>query len=242
MKLLVVGGAGFIGTIVRPVLEANYDCLHFDRREVPGAEGRCITADVNDDHAVRRAVAHADAVLYLAMGTNERGDVEDIDAAFNVNVCGAYRFLRHALRVGIRRFIYTSSMSVYERLWGQTIVDESVPPDRWDTYGMSKRLGEEVCMAAGQEYPQAVILALRLMFPKNEAQWQEMKAMPARKIWPGSTHPDDLRTLFLAALNCDKPGVHIVQTTGDVPGDHYPNTRATALFGWKPVMRVDAAR
>lgn len=243
MKVLVVGGAGHVGGILRPVLEAHHHCVYFDRRPVPEAGSRSIVGDVNDDEAVRRALEGVEAVLYLAMGTDGGNPATcyRINPAFDVNVRGAYRFLYHTLEAGVRRFIYASSMSVYQ-LGSSRKVDESVPADAWDPYGISKRVGEFICQAAHQAYPDAIILALRLYLPRSQEQWVEhlrrkqeasQEGRPTRdRIGP--TGPKDVQELFLAALRCDKPGAHILQTTGDVKEELYPHGRVFELLGWKP--------
>jgi len=71
MKLLVVGGGGYVGTIVKPALEAEYDCIHFDLRPVEGAKNGTIVADVGNDSKVRQAVIGMDSVLYMAMGAGK---------------------------------------------------------------------------------------------------------------------------------------------------------------------------
>lgn len=89
MKLLIVGGAGYVGTVIRPALEAQFACTHFDLRPVSGAEDRAVTADVDDDDKVRQAVAGRDAILYLAMGLGKAAPTcNEIGAAFDVNVRG----------------------------------------------------------------------------------------------------------------------------------------------------------
>lgn len=238
MKLLVVGGAGYVASILRPVIEARYDCWYFDRRPVPGFESRSIVADVNDQEQIDRAVQGAHAILYLAMGTNltKPRDVHDIDLAFDVNVQGFYRFASAGLSAGAQSVIYASTLSIYGSLFHEPTLDENLPPDAWDSYGLSKRLGESICLAAGQAYPRATVLALRLIQPKNEHDW----ANAERRAGTHSglhTGPEDTRELFLAALACNKPGTHIVQASGDVTNRILPNNRVFALLGWKPQGR-----
>jgi hypothetical protein len=43
-----------------------------------------------------------------------------------------------------------------------------------------------------------------------------------------------MRRLFLAALNCDKPGFHLMQCSGDLMGKKIPNDRAREILGWMP--------
>jgi len=236
MNVLVVGAAGKVGSILRPALEREHHCHYYDLNPVPGAESRTTLGDVNDEAAMAGALDGRDAVVYLAMGYGSSGrrSVNDINAAFDVNLRGWYRTLHIGLERGVRRWVYASSLSVYQN-YRQPRTDESRPADAWDPYGFSKRLAEHVCAAAAQHDPQAVILALRLIMPYTEAERPALRKNPdraAHAVWFQA--PEDMRRLFLAALACDKPGCHIVQTTGDLTGNHLPNTRATELLGWAP--------
>ena len=49
MKLLIVGGAGYVGQIVCPVIAQEHDCTYLDLQPVSGAQDRTIIADVIDD-------------------------------------------------------------------------------------------------------------------------------------------------------------------------------------------------
>jgi nucleoside-diphosphate-sugar epimerase len=238
MKLLVIGGAGYVGSIIRPDLDAAHACRHLDLKPVPGAEDRTLVGDVNNDAVVQEAVRDQEAVLYLAMGMTDgiRKTVNDVDPAFNVNVRGLYRVLHHALSAGVRRFVYTSTLSVYDRVWSD-FKDENAPPNAWQPYGISKRLGESLCQAAAQQFPLATILALRLCLPQNEADWPAHRYDPTKARNHCDTGPQDIRRLFLRALELDHPGCHIVQATGDMSNQRLPNTRVQALLGWSPENR-----
>ena len=236
MKLLIVGGAGYVGTVIRPALEAEFECTHFDLKPVAGAEDRTIIADVDDDEKVSQAVAGMDGILYLAMGVGKKlPTCYEIDAAFDVNVRGLYRFCHHSLKADTKRFVYASTLSVYKNLWQQNrLVNEEVPPDAWDPYGMSKRVGEFMCQAAADEHPAATIIALRLMFPRNAADWPSYRydrQLPSNTCALG---PNDTQRLFVAAVNCDRPGFHVMQGTGDMEGQSCPTNRAHQVLGWAP--------
>jgi nucleoside-diphosphate-sugar epimerase len=235
MRVLIVGAAGNVGRILRPALESHHDCWYFDRAPIPGREERTTVADVNDEDAVRRAVAMADAVVYLAMGVHPRHFTQDVKTSFDVNVQGVYRFLRTLMQQGGRRFVFASSLSVYRqgtmRRWP---LDESVPADAFEPYGASKAAAEALCLQAAHRWPDARIVALRMMFPLNESHWAEYrKWYVPRGMHPQA--PDDLRSLFLAALNCSKPGAHILQTTGDLEGNQYAHDRVIETLGWRPL-------
>lgn len=236
MKILVVGGAGKVGSILLPALDAEHDVTIFDRRPVAGREDRSIVADTSDSEAAADAVAGMDALIYMPMGMGPGvpGTPEaDIDAAFDVNLRGFYLFLTEALTAGVRRCIYTSSLSVYRDVMERGRIDEDVEPDGWDAYAVSKRLAEKLCVAVASREPRLTIIALRLCGPKTEQEKERLRREYPRvaHLW---TYPDDLRRLFLAALTCPTPGAHVIQATGDVRGTQFPGTRATALLGWRP--------
>jgi nucleoside-diphosphate-sugar epimerase len=241
MKLLVVGGAGYVGRIIGPVLETVFDCTYFDIKPIKGCEDRTILADVSDKEKVQQAVAGMDAIIYLAMGVGpkspnpaENPNVNDINAAFDVNVRGLYHFLYASLAAGTKRFIYVSTLSVYHQRWKDIVLDENTPADSWHPYGLSKRAGEFICGCAAQTHPGACITAIRLITPRNEQDWPPYRYDPAKSRNSCATGPKDTQRLFVAAANFDKPGFHLLQASGDISDSYLPNTRANELFGWLP--------
>lgn len=235
MNVLIIGGAGHVGSILRPALEQTQTCRYLDLRPVPGAEARTNIGDVNDPAALAAAMQGQEALLYLAMGT-ANGDPQtagDIDAAFNVNVRGLYRCLGEGIKAGVRRICVASSLSVY-RNYRQSPTDERRGADAWEPYGLSKRVGEFLCEAAAQACPEATIIALRLVLPSNEQDWPKRRYDPAREHNSFALGPNDTRDLFCKALELDRPGCHVVQATGDVTDQHLPNHRVRELLGWSP--------
>lgn len=258
MKLLVVGGAGYVGSILRPSLEAQYSCRYLDVKPVEGAGPDSIVGDVNDEATVQKAVADVDGIVWVALGVQSGMDKgrgsQDLDAAFDVNVRGFYRLINAANKVKVQQCVYASSLSVYKRCHnrGEYPLHEGHTPDAWEAYGMSKRLGEFMGEAWAQLQPDRTFIALRLMWPRNEEDWPGNEYRRGRTSiltsdgmrigmpegTPGAawhpTGPNDLRRLFLAALALERPGAYAVQATGDVEGLMFPYTQALELLGWQP--------
>ena len=239
MNVLIVGGAGHVGSIIRPDFEHAHRVHYYDIKPVPGGESRTTIADVNDAAMIERALHDQDAVIYLAMGrgSGPKRNANEVTSAFGVNACGFYRFLETGLRAGIRRFVYASTLDVYS-LWfkpGPLPARDDAPTDAWGTYGMSKRLGEQLCLAAAQRYPDAVIIAMRLCCPCND------------KGWPGNEYrnelgmknsymlgPNDTRRIFLQAVQCERRGAHLMNATGDVEKLRFMLDNSEEILGWKP--------
>ena len=241
MNILIVGGAGLVGSIIRPAFEARYSCFYFDRKPIEGAADRSFVGDINDDAALERAMSPGiDAVVNLAMGVGPptphmEKNVLDVDAAFDVNVKGVYRMMHAAMRAGVRRFVYASTLSVYEEAtYKHKPFDESTAPDAIHAYGMTKQLGELMLHAAHQLHRDAGIVALRLMAPSDQKTFEPV-GYKRGAVWQ-LMGPNDTQRLFVAALErTATPGLVIVQATGDVHGEQFSNARATAeLGGWKP--------
>lgn len=232
MKVLIVGGGGYVGTSLRPALEKQHQCRHFDIQPIPNSDPSSIVGDVTDVALARQAVEGMDAVVYLAMGSL-KDRIAQVRTSFDVNVQGLYVFLDAAGRAGIRRFVYTSTLSVYQN--AHRPLSEEMPADSWQAYGLSKRLGENICQAAAETFPNMCIVALRLMYPRSEADFPQYRYDPARGAENYSAlGPNDARRLFLAAIACDKPGAHIVQASGDLQQLRYPHKRVHELLGWLP--------
>ncbi|MAE59795.1 MAG: hypothetical protein CMJ49_00405 [Planctomycetaceae bacterium] len=232
MKVLIVGGAGKVAGIMRDALEGAHDCYYYDRRAVAGRADRTTIADVNDEAKIDEAVSGMDSVMYLATGV-EAGGYDDPELAMLVNVLGWFQFLRRGLELGVRHFVYASSMSVYIAD-GQPAKEETAPADCWEPYGLSKRLAEEVGQVAARHDDEAVILALRLVYPCTVEEWAGLPKRHGRRSWAQPIGPVDTGRLFLAALACRKRGAHVLNLRGDDGDGAYANGLARETIGWEP--------
>jgi UDP-glucose 4-epimerase len=157
-KIVVTGGAGFIGShLVERLLGEScseivvLDNLHRGRLENLAAyrhEPRFdfILGDIRDRPTVASAFRGATMVYHLAAQSTVMGAVEDLDYSFGTNVIGTYNVLRSATDVGVPSVVFASSREVY----GDPIdlpVAEDQPLLAVNAYGASKIAGEAYCRA-----------------------------------------------------------------------------------------------
>lgn len=153
MKVVVTGGAGFIGShlVDRLVASDTDDVVIFDNlrrgqlahvaHHLEKGSVTFVEGDVCDHTALVEAFAGATYVFHLAAQSNVMGAVKDVDTSFQSNVVGTFNVLKAANETGVKRVVFTSSREVYGE--AQYVpVDEGHPIGSKNTYGASKVAGE----------------------------------------------------------------------------------------------------
>jgi len=157
MKVLVTGGAGFIGSsLANHLLAQHHDVRVLDdistgfAENVP-AEAELIEGDVADEVAVRKAMVGVDVVFHHAAHRAVQRSVEHPLATDRANTHGTLVVLKAALDAGARRVVYASSSSVYGGA-GQLPTPEETPTLPRSPYAVTKLAGEHYCRVFSELY------------------------------------------------------------------------------------------
>jgi UDP-glucose 4-epimerase len=152
MIVLVTGGAGFIGSHVVDRLRANgHEPRIFDIVRSPYVDGdvESVLGDLLDQEALSRAMRGCDAVVHLAAVADVSAVVADPARADLVNVQGTQRALEAARSSDVGRFVYASTVWVYDGIsTNGHLLDEDTPmrlPNHF--YTATKLAGEMYCRA-----------------------------------------------------------------------------------------------
>ena len=154
-KVLVTGGAGFIGSHVVEILIAKgYQVSVLDNLttgtvgnlsdNLPSGKLRIVRGDIRDAVAVRQALVDADAVIHLAALIDTGYSVEKPAIVNHVNVGGTVTLLKESVDLKVRRFIFASSTAVYGDSDRLPLQEESEKKPI-SPYAVSKLAGEEYC-------------------------------------------------------------------------------------------------
>lgn len=238
MLVTVIGGAGRVGAMITPRLSEEHQVRVADRRPVVD-DPESVTVDVTDHVSLGRAVANQDGLVYAAMGRRDGWGSTGgwAESHFDVNVKGLYLTLSEAARAGVRRVVYASSLSIFDDYLGRGRELERIAPDAQDAYGLSKRLGEQVCEAAARAYGLTVI-ALRLCGPLPDDEWRNFGGRCPEVM----TAASDVAEAFAAALRYDPPtGFEAFVVCGDRDQRYIAQSRTYEDLGWRPTMRRQGA-
>ena len=121
MKILVTGGAGYIGSVATRVLcQAGHDVTVLDNlslghRAAVLTPARLVEAELADAPALDAAfkVAAPECVMHFAALSQVGESVEQPDRYFYNNIACGVNLLNAACRAGVRRFVFSSSAAVY---------------------------------------------------------------------------------------------------------------------------------
>ena len=156
MKILITGGAGYIGTELAYELEKNsavseiiiYDNLSRENYNLFIGDGKFtsgkvhfVKGDLLDTHKLKKELKDIDVVYHLAAKVSTPFADQDPHAFEQTNHWGTAELV-YAVEVSkVKKFIYTSSSSVYGASSDEVDADSPVNPRTF--YGISKMRGEE---------------------------------------------------------------------------------------------------
>lgn len=235
MKVLLVGGSGYVGRIVTPYMTQEHEIRVLDLRPPQDSSVEYVSGSAHDLSVVRRALDGVEGVIYMAMGKKPDGSEahDDIDLMYDLNVKEVHRVLRAATEASVARAVYVSTVSVHWPRPNGAYETEAMPCDAPGMYGFTKWLGELVCDYFARVHGLPVV-ALRLYAPVTREEWHG-SCQPGLPNLP--TAAPDVARAFSLALSTPLTGFHVVFISGDYEGKHINCSNARELLGWEPLER-----
>ena len=151
MRLLVTGGAGYIGSVVaRDLLQAGNEIVVVDnlghgyRGAVPGS-AEFVEGDISDSAALDRIfkARKFDAVLHFAAAIEAGESMRVPELYFRNNTAGTLTLLEKMLEHGVQKLVFSSTAALYGDPQ-EVPIDEDSPLQPTNAYGESKLLVERM--------------------------------------------------------------------------------------------------
>lgn len=230
MKILVTGGAGFIGSHVQKLLLDKghhvtvLDNLSHGSKEAVDPRSTFIEVDLQDQKRLEEVLPGTDAIIHMAslieVGKSVKRPIEFVEN----NVVGTVRLLEAMKNAGVKKIIFSSSACVYGTPLKLPITEDDPLGFQENPYGITKIAMEQFCQVYHNLYGFDVII-LRYFNPYGPGELHQpethaipnfIKAALAKKslplYWKGSHIRDfiyinDLATAHILPLNLS--GLHI---------------------------------
>ena len=161
MRILVTGGAGFIGSHVAgkflgdgheiEIIDDFNDYYDPQIKRVNlaslGSAVRLHEGDIRNRDFVQSLVAQGrfDAIMHLAARAGVRPSVKDPQLYIDTNITGTHHLLEAAHRNGVGRFLFASSSSVYGLAKKTPFTEDLALPQTLSPYAATKLAGEHLC-------------------------------------------------------------------------------------------------
>ncbi len=229
--IVVTGISGYFGQVLLPYLEQDAEVgrvIGIDRRplenDVAGSKLIFHRFDIRDER-VEDALTGADVLVHLAFVLMRRpGDGEEID---EINIEGTRAVCQAAVRQGVRKLIFSSSVVAYGLHADNPIplIEESpLRPNPDLYYGRAKAAIEDYLDVFEAEHPEMVVTRLRpctVVGPRADPAQMVSLVSPTAVLVRGADppyqllHEDDLARALHLVIQQDAPGIYNV--TSDEP-------------------------
>lgn len=150
MKVLVTGGAGFIGSHIVETLQGEADIVVLDNlrsgnlQNLDGLKAQVVIGDIRDRGVVKKCMSGVDYVFHLAALISVPESMDNPLECVDINNRGMLIVLEEAARAGVKMLCFSSSCAVY----GDNPISpkvETLSPEPKSPYAVSKLDGEYYC-------------------------------------------------------------------------------------------------
>jgi nucleoside-diphosphate-sugar epimerase len=223
MHILVTGANSFVGShITRHFLQIGHNVTATYRRhnaavgqliaEFSGSNLEMVELDLAS--SLTALPTAAEVVVHVAGISSEKG-VSTADL-LSCNVQGMHNVIRYALHTRVRKFVFTSTLSVHGGIRGP-VVDENTPVIDPDVYGASKYLAERMLAAVSEKIPSMAIRLPGVLGVGAHRAWlpvllEKMRSNRDVAIYNpeagfnNAAHVDDLGIFFAGLMQRDWEG------------------------------------
>ena len=240
-KILVTGGAGYVGSVLVPkLIDKGYevrviDSMMFGSQGLDPVHHKCdiIKGDIRNMNHLEKSLQEINSVIHLAAISNDPCSELNPDLTRQVNFNATKNLVNLSKKLGVKRFIYASSSSVYG-IKTQLNVTENLTLNPLTIYSKTKVLSENVIKNAntpnftcvtirpaticGYSPRQRLDLIVNI-FTEQAVNKRKIKVFGGQQRRP-NIHIDDITDYYIALL--EFPKKRIAGETFNAGYENYP--------------------
>jgi UDP-glucose 4-epimerase len=185
MKILVTGGAGFIGSHIVEHFQNLAEVRVLDnlrsgfKENLAGLKCQFLECSILDRPAVREAMRGVDFVFHLAAMVSVPESMQKLVECNEINASGTLVILEEAARAGVKKLVFSSSAAIYG---ANPVVPktETMLPEPQSAYAITKLDGEFYCklFAAEGRLPTVCLRYFNVFGPRQNPKSQYAAAVP----------------------------------------------------------------
>jgi UDP-glucose 4-epimerase len=187
-KILVTGGAGFIGSNLSNMMAEKghevtaFDNLSLGKKENLSDKVRFVEGDVNKKEDLEKTGGDFDYIVHLAGSSSAPMFVADMYWAYQNNVAGHVRVMQYAKAIGVKKMLFASTSSIYGNNPTPLTEDQEVtPPNHYSVTKFAQEGASRVFSSAED----MEIIAFRFMsiYGLNEGHKTTFANLVSQFIW-----------------------------------------------------------
>ena len=242
MRILITGGAGFIGSHIAGHFQGRAEVRVLDnlrsgfRHNLAGLQCELIAASILDREAVRQAVQGVDYVFHLAAMVSVPESMAHPLECNELNTQGTLIVLEAAARAGVKKLVFSSSAAIYG---DNPVVPkvETMRPEPRSPYAITKLDGEYYCrlFTGEKRLATACLRYFNVFGPRQNPRSDYAGVIPlfatkALNHQPICIHGDGLQTRdFVYVRDVAAANVHFARLPGEFGIFNIASGRATSI-------------
>lgn len=238
-KVLLTGGAGYLGRHMTERLQRDFDLRVLDVMAVPSvAAENMVTGSVADTALVEKAVEGMDAVVIAHMAPNRPEVYGAVELPFDINVKGTAALFDAAARNGIKRVVLVSSVAPVdgEKRKG-AFLTEDLRYSPQNMYGLTKTL-QEVIARYYHEMKGMEVVVLRPSYIITEDPLEDKYGRKPASVNYQFIDPKDIAEAAALGLTAPEVGFDVIYNIAG-PGAEEKTDLGNNRIGWMPKHRFD---
>jgi len=212
MRVLITGSSGQLGVVISSLLSKEHSIIGVD--SLPGKYTSHI-GDITDYDFVLSVIKNAEIIIHTCSLHAPHLKIHSSEEFIDTNIKGTLNLLKSAIQNKIRRFVYTSTTSLYGHAMVSTEqavwVTEDLMPRPRDIYDVTKIAAEGLCEIYANNYD-LICISLRVSryFPESDY------LMTVYRLYRG-VDVRDAATAHILAMTAEKKGYEVLNISALPP-------------------------